>query len=397
MTQSTLTHARKKKIKTLLSLMNKQTERIFPIVQPLVEMMDLAIADHELDYLLGWGTGLYDYQEAAGFSEMSAEQFPSFFDTLKRKGLVHIEFDSSGKETYRLNAIAVGWYEAMMHYNVGKSNEKVFSEKWNDYFKYFQKFNFFPLRNVQNLVMGNLLKAYTDTGLMNPDMEGATKRKTIPIHTEISASGTNIYPTFFINDLIQEFGDQNTIYALPCVCRHGNSLIDSACNFDYPKDSCIAFGNGAKAWASWGYGRHVEKTEAMEILKEVRHKGAVHSVIHERDDTRLPVVAVCNCCWDCCSVLKPYNMGAVPLKYNASYVARIKDDANCKKCGNCEKFCPTTAMKHMDGMTTLNSDKCIGCGQCAYQCRQNNIELLPVEEHVVYLPILKKSEARISV
>ncbi len=31
-----------------------------------------------------------------------------------------------------------------MHYIVGKPEEQAFSEKWNEFFKYFQKFNFFP-------------------------------------------------------------------------------------------------------------------------------------------------------------------------------------------------------------------------------------------------------------
>ena len=158
----------------------------------------------------------------------------------------------------------------------------------------------------------------------------------------------------------------------------------------------MAFGSMASAWASWGYGRNVSKEEAIDILKEVRDKGAVHSVIHEKDDYRLPVVAICNCCWDCCGVLKPYNMGSVPLMYNASYSARIKDDANCKACGNCEKFCPTTAMKLKDKKVSFDKDKCIGCGQCAFQCRQNNIEMYP-NERMVYLPLLKKSEARVAV
>jgi len=70
-----------------------------------------------------------------------------------------------------------------------------------------------------------------------------------------------------------------------------------------PRESCIAFGDGAKVWAGWGYGRNITKFEAMNILKEVRNKGAVHSVIHEKDDTSLPVVAICNCCWDCCGIL----------------------------------------------------------------------------------------------
>jgi len=50
--------------------------------------------------------------------------------------------------------------------------------------------------------------------------------------------------------------------------------------------------------------------------------------------------------------------------------------------------------EHYWGMG-IDINKCIGCGQCAYQCKQNNIEMYP-NERVVYLPILKKSEARVT-
>lgn len=393
---SEMTPARKKKIKTLLSMMNQQNQRFFPIVQPLVEMMDLAVTDDEMAFLLRLGTASYAYEDAAAASHLPEESFRSFFDTIKRKGLVHVGLDENGQETYRLNAIAVGWFEAMMHYNVGRPQERSFYEKWHGYFEYFQKFNFFPLRNLQNLVMRSMLMPNQDTALMNPDTAGATKRKTIPINTSVSASGTKIYPTFQVNEYIDRFGDQDAIYAFPCVCRHGSSLIGSPCDHELPKESCIAFGDVAKVWANWGYGRSITKAEAMDILKTVRNQGAVHSVIHEKDDPRLPVAAICNCCWDCCSILKPYNMGAIPLKYNAVFIAHIKEDSNCKGCGNCEKYCPTTAMKLIDETVAFNRDQCIGCGQCAFQCRQNHIEMLP-DERVVFLPTLKKSEARVTV
>jgi hypothetical protein len=128
MKQSKMTPARKKKIKTILSVMNKQNQRFFPIVQPLVEMMDLVITDDEIEYLLQLGTESYFYEGVAKVSSMPDEQFGAFFDKLKRKGLIHVEFDEKGKERYRLNAIAVGWYEAMMHYNVGKPQEREFYE-----------------------------------------------------------------------------------------------------------------------------------------------------------------------------------------------------------------------------------------------------------------------------
>jgi Fe-S-cluster-containing hydrogenase component 2 len=52
-------------------------------------------------------------------------------------------------------------------------------------------------------------------------------------------------------------------------------------------------------------------------------------------------------------------------------------------------------MRLKDEKVALNKDKCFGCGQCAVQCRQNNIELYP-DEREVYLPLLKKSESRIT-
>ena len=395
MTKIQMSSARKKKIKTLLSMMNKQNQRLVPVAPPLIEMMDLVSTDDELDYLISMGTGLYTYKKAAAASRMSDENFQTFFDTIKRKGFVYIDYDESGHEHYRLNAIAVGWYEVIIYYLKGKPQEKAFSEKCNEYFKFFLKFNFFPLRNVQNLILRNILTPNQDTALMNMETKELPKCKELPINVKISYSGNRVYPTFLINNLLEEYGSQNEIYVFPCVCRYSSSLVGSKCEFDTTQESCFGFNNLGRAWASLGYGRKISKTEAIEIFKEVRDNGAIHSVVHEKDDPSQPVINVCNCCWDCCSILKPYNMGAFPLKYNASFTAQIKDDANCKGCGDCEKYCPTTAMKLIDGKVSLNSDKCIGCGQCAYQCKQNNIELYP-NKRTVFLPMLKKSEARIT-
>ncbi|MFO7560379.1 MAG: 4Fe-4S binding protein [Desulfobacterales bacterium] len=395
MAQSKISSTRKKKIKTILSMMNKQNRRFIPIAPPLVEMMDLTTSDDELDYLLKMGTGLYDYEQAVQAAGMTDKDFKSFFETMKRKGLVHMEHDSDGKEKYRINAIAVGWYEAMMHYLMGKPQEKEFSKKWNAFFQFFVKFNFFPLRNLQNVVFRPFIKPTQDAVIMNPENKGRNKKKTIPINTEISSPDSKVYPTFRVNELVEKFGEQDAIAIFPCVCRHGKSLLDSSCIHEIPRESCMAFGDMANAWVSFGYGRKISKEEAIDILKEVRERGAVHSVIHERDDYSLQPVAICNCCWDCCGILKPYNMGIMPLRYQSSYVARVKSEENCKGCGNCEKYCPTTAMKVKDKKVTLNSDICIGCGQCAFQCRQNNIELVP-HERMVFLPVLKKSECRIT-
>ena len=387
---------RKKKIKNLLSLMIKQNERLFVIAPPLVEMVDLVITDEELDFLIFMKSKIYNYKQALSASMMPEKVFLKFFEKLKRKGFIYTEYSDKGKDLYRLNAIVVGWYECMIYYLNGKPDEEKFSEKWNDYFIYFQKFNFFPLRNIQNLYLRNTLVPNQDTAIMNIGKTGRTKSKIIPINKSINPSDTKIYPTFFVNDLIEEYGNGNEIHVFPCVCRHGNQLIDSNCKYDAPVESCFAFNNLERNWSNLGYGRKIAKSEAIEILKDARDKGAIHSVIHERDDPSQPIVNICNCCWDCCGILKGYNMGALSLKYNSSFTAQLKEDAECKECGNCEKYCPTTAITLKNGRVSINSDICIGCGQCAYQCSQNNIELY-ANKRTVFLPILKKSEARIPV
>jgi len=391
--------SRKKKIKTLLGRMGKQNERFLPVTPPLVEMMDMTATDEELDYLLGLGAGLYSREQMAKFGDMAEERFEPFLDALLRKGLLHVETDRGGKQKYRLNAIAVGWYEVMMHFLMGKPEQKAFSEKWHKYFALLQKLtrlNVGPFRGLQNLVERRLHKSNQGAAIIDPATKGKKKGKTISINTEVAPPDSRIYPNFFINELVDEYGDQKAIAVFPCVCRHGSSLLGHSCMDKMPKESCILFAETAKAWVSFGYGRMISKAEAMDILKEVRDRGAVHTIMHERDDPRLPVVAICNCCWDCCGLLKSYNMGAMGLKYNSHFQARIKGDADCKACGVCERFCPTTAISLRDGKAVLNGDICIGCGQCAYQCKDRNIELVPLEREV-FLPALKPSQARIKV
>ena len=233
-------------------MMNKQNKRLIPVTPPLVRMMDMVVTDPELDYLLKMGTGSYDYSQASKVIEMAEEEFHDFFDNMQRKGFIHVQDDSSGKPTYRLNPVAVGWYEVTVHNLMGKPQEKEFSEKWNEFFKYFQKFNFFPLRNLQNLVFPSLLNPTQNTGIMDPEIQGKNKRKTIPIGTTVPVPNQTVYPTSFVNDLVEQYGDRNEIYAFPCVCRHGNTLIDSPCDFDIPRESCMGFGSAARAWAAVG-------------------------------------------------------------------------------------------------------------------------------------------------
>jgi hypothetical protein len=193
---------RKKKIKNLFSLMNKQNLRFIQVAPPLVDMMDMVIEDNEIEFLLQMGTKSYNFETALSLSKISESNFQEFFDKLQRKGFVHVVHNNSGNKEYRLAAIAVGWYETMMHYSIEKQHEKEFSEKWNEFFVYFKKFNFFPLRNIQNVVMNKILTPSQDVALMKPDIKGRKNRINIPINTKVTHD-TKIYPSFLVNEIVE--------------------------------------------------------------------------------------------------------------------------------------------------------------------------------------------------
>jgi hypothetical protein len=199
MARPQLTMARRKKIRRLLAMMNRQNRRFIPVAPPLVEMMHLVTTDEEIDYLLAMGTDHFGKERAQQRSDLPPEEFATFFETLCRKGLLHVEEGPDGRRRYRLNAIAVGWYEAMMHYLMGRPEETAFSEKWKEFFLFFKKFNFFPLRNLQNLVMRPLLNPSQETALMNPAVKSGNRRKTIPVNTDLTSNSRAYPPSRWMN------------------------------------------------------------------------------------------------------------------------------------------------------------------------------------------------------
>lgn len=388
---------RKRKLKMLAKLMNKQNERLIPVVPPLLDMLNLVLTSEELDYLLQLGTEPYTYEQAASLSNMPEDQFKIFFETLEKKGFIHIQFSEKGPERYILNAILVGWIEAQIPYLMGRPEEKEFARKlFDEYINYSKKLTFFPLRNLMNIILRSALKPNQSVGIIESP-EGSGKKTVIDINLPISAPDSKIFSVKTVYDLIEEYGGKNMIAQFPCMCRHSHKLLNDPCRFKMPDNGgCLGFGEMIKSYVKYGHARYISREEALDVIREVRDKGAILSVFHERDDTNLPEVGLCNCCWDCCGLFRSYNRGAGALKYNCYYEAQIRDNSSCTGCKKCEKYCPTTAASVVDKKVAINSKKCIGCGQCAHQCPEKDVLELTPNERTVFLPILKKTEIRIN-
>ena len=387
---------KKKKLKTLVKLMNKQNERLFPPFPPLLDMLNLVLDDTQLDFLLLMGTEPYTHDEAASKCTLPTDDFEHTFLNLCEKGFILMRRTEDGGERYVLNAILVGWIEAQVLYLRGRPEEKEFARKfYGEYITYMKKFAGPALRNLQNTVMRKVAKPHQSVGIVEESV-GQGKRTVIEVNQTLSREDSKIYPTRTVNELIEEYGNKNQMAQLPCMCRHSYKILDEPCRFDIPENGgCLIFGPISESYVKYGHAHYISKEEAFEIIREVRDKGAIHSVFHERDDTDLPEVGICNCCWDCCGLLRSYNYGASTLKYDCYFSAYIKDNTRCIGCGLCEKFCPTTAARVVDKKVVIDEKRCIGCGQCVHQCPVNDVLELKPNVRTVFLPILNENEIRI--
>jgi len=385
----------KAKLRKLIMLMNKQNKRPFPPFDTVLSTIDYVLTEDELDLLLRLSTETYSHEQAAATATMNIDKFDAIFESLKQKGFIGITYADTGEERYSLNPLLVGWFEAQVSYLIGKPEEKEFARRWFGFFNALRDYNFFPLRNLTNIMTRTRHVSNQSVGLVHAHKNEKGK-SIIKIDETINVPDSKIYPTKSVNDLIHEYGSKSIIAQFTCMCRRVMSNIDAPCRFAMPDDGgCLAFGNLAKQYIKHGHARQLSKGEAFEVIQKTRDKGAVHSVFHEKDDSNLPQIGICNCCWDCCGIFRSYNMGAMPLRYSSFYMAQIADSTKCAGCKKCEKYCPTAAITVTDKKASINMKKCIGCGQCVHQCATGAVELVE-NVRTVFLPMLKKSEARIT-
>ncbi len=386
---------KKSDLRKLVLLMNKQNKRFIPPIDAILKSLDVVLTEEELGLLLILRTGLYSYEQAANLSGFNSEKFQSIFESLLQKGFMGIKFTETGEERYTLHAFIVGFVESVVPFLIGKPEEKEFSQRFMSFYQTFRKYNIFPLRNIMNMAIKYAPVSNQSVGIIHATKDSKGK-SIIDINHTINVSDSKIYPTTTVNDLILEYGSKSIIGQFPCMCRRMKLNVDEPCRLKMPDDGgCLGFGDAIKPYIKYGHARQISKEEAFEVIQKVRDKGAIHSVFHEKDDTNLPQVGICNCCWDCCGILCSYNSGITPLRYSCYYMARIADSSKCTGCGKCAKYCPTAAATLLDKKITIDTKKCIGCGQCVHQCSFSTLELIE-DKRTAFLPMLKKSEARIS-
>lgn len=385
---------RRKKLRALAKRMNEQQRSPLPVNKALIDCFDVAITPEENEYLLKLGNEPYTYEELVALSGLPEESFRPFFDKMHKKGFLWPDYSEEGRERFTLAAIMVGWFEMFLSNGNEAPEQKEFARRFEKFMQSIKKMNLFPIRNLQNYRTRKHEKAPRRIAAAKKPRED-TETVQIDINIPLEKPELAVYPTKTVFELIDKYGDQNKIALVHCFCRQWKKMVDEPCRFDLPYESCVALGDFTKHIVDTGIGRYISKENALELIQAVQEKGAVHQVFHSEDDIDKPEIAICNCCWDCCGVFGSYSRGIMPLRFKSYYTAKIPDGALCTGCGTCVKYCPTQALSIVNEKSHLHTEKCIGCGQCEIQCSEGIISLEYTERDVI-LPLMKKSEARIT-
>jgi NAD-dependent dihydropyrimidine dehydrogenase PreA subunit len=165
-----------------------------------------------------------------------------------------------------------------------------------------------------------------------------------------------------------------------CYCRHKTEHLGQAC--DAPMDNCLSVNGGAEFVIRRGFGRAVERSEALELLARSREAGLVQIA----DNVQNRPTFVCNCCGCCCEQLQGANHWGL-ASVNPSGFAPRRDPARCSGCSRCARACPVAVIEMVPERRTgaqknglapaIDGERCIGCGVCATACHKDALKMEP--------------------
>ncbi len=213
--------------------------------------------------------------------------------------------------------------------------------------------------------LAKLFEAYFQEGMLSNLSHNVSPLRTIPVNQSIDV-GHKVSP---YEDARQILKTKNKIALAECICRKQQEMIGKGC--DKPKEVCLIFGSHAAYYVENKLARYIDQEEALTVLDRCEEAGLVNQPANMVNPG-----GMCNCCGDCCGVLRGLNLLSKPAEmvFNKYYAEVIDDE--CTGCETCLDRCQMEAITlNDDDIAVINQDRCIGCGLCVTTCPTEAIKL----------------------
>lgn len=198
--------------------------------------------------------------------------------------------------------------------------------------------------------------------------------RVIPVEKSVTPD-LNIATYDEVRELILQ--NDGHICLAECVCRKGRDSIGRHCQETDRREICIGLGDFADMYSRNGFGRPIEKEEAFEILAQSEKEGLVLMPSNSQE-----AQFVCSCCKCCCACLEGVTMLAKPSEFVKNNYHAVLDTEKCVGCGQCGNKCKTEAIKMqpVESSKKVNAvgidlNRCIGCGVCVAACKTGALTL----------------------
>jgi NAD-dependent dihydropyrimidine dehydrogenase PreA subunit len=189
-----------------------------------------------------------------------------------------------------------------------------------------------------------------------------TSSRVIPIHESLNSLQW-VLPT---NQVIEILRNARSYALQSCSCRTRYKR----CN--KPLDVCFLLNDAADQAVIKGNAKYIKLDEAIERLKLANQSGLVHLTIYNPEQH---IFALCSCCDCCChdiQIMKKYKR--TDFIAHSDYIVTV-DTAKCINCGECVNRCVFGAQVNKVAVE-YHQEYCYGCGLCVTTCPTNAISLI---------------------
>ncbi len=191
--------------------------------------------------------------------------------------------------------------------------------------------------------------------------------KVTPINQAISTD-LEIHPYEIAEQLIES---SKSWGVRECICKKQQGLLGNTCKYGVSK--CIQLHpRKENVFEETDRTESISKEEALEILREAEEAGLVHCSMNTQKDH----FYICNCCTDCCQILRGLTKWEQPHAFVRSNFQAAVDVDLCTGCEACLDRCQFGALSISEDVCVVNTDRCIGCGVCSMSCSENALQLL---------------------